>query len=195
MKRIGITGGIASGKSMVAEVIESLGFPVFYADAVAKGFLSSDQDVKSYILSAIGKNAWLPSGEPDRKFIASKVFSDSDFRIGLNQLIHPKVLVSFEQFCRENSQHRLIFHEAALIYQAGFDKYLDNVIFVSASEETRLNRAVRRGGDSADIQNRMHVQGNLEVFEHQSRFVIHNEGNLEELKIHVNEIIRDLLSN
>lgn len=194
MKRVGITGGIASGKSVVADMIEKLGFPVFYADSVAKGFLSTDQAVKTFLLSELGEKAWLPTGEPDRKLIAARVFSDSSFRLQLNKLIHPKVLISFEQFCREHHHHRLIFHEAALIYQAGFDKYLDNVIFVSASETTRLARAVQRGGDAGDVKKRMQVQGDLEVFEHQSRFVIHNEGNLENLKIHVNEIIRDLLA-
>lgn len=195
MKRIGITGGIASGKSVVAGIIEELGFPVFYADAVAKSLLSSDQEVKTYLAGELGEKAWHPTGAPDRKVIAEKVFSDPVFRDGLNQLIHPKVLISFEHFCRENSQHQLIFHEAALIFQAGFDKYLDNVIFVSAPEETRLNRAVQRGGSRDDIQKRIQVQGNLDVFEHLSRFVIYNVGNPEDLKIHVNEIVRDLLSN
>lgn len=193
MKRIGITGGIASGKSVVSEIIESLGFPVFYADTVAKGFLIADSEVKDFIQSLIGPSAWLPTGEPNRPLIAAKVFSDDIFREKLNKLVHPKVLISFEKFCRENIHHRLVFHEAALIYQAGFDKYLDNVIFVSASESIRLERAIQRGNDPEDIQKRIAAQGNLELFEHQSRFVIQNEGTRENLKVLINDIIRDLL--
>lgn len=193
MKRIGITGGIASGKSVVSEIVESLGFPVFYADNVAKGFLTTDPEVKEFIQSQIGPGAWLPSGEPNRPLIAEKVFSDRTLRDNLNKLVHPKVLISFEKFCRENIKHRLVFHEAALIYQAGFDKYLDNVIFVSASPNIRLERAIQRGNDPEDIQRRIEAQGNLELFEHQSRFVIHNEGNREKLKQLINDIIRDLL--
>jgi len=189
-KKIGITGGIASGKSAVARMVESKGFPVFYSDNVAKSFLVHDSETIKAVKDLIGKDAYYENGEPNKKFIAHQIFGHDDIREKLNHIIHPKVKIAYDQFVADHADKKVVFHEAALMYQAGFDKFMDSVIFVTSSVKTRIERALNRDGITKDeILNRIKAQGNLEEFEKQSAFVIKNEGSLEHLESEVNNVI------
>ena len=194
-KKIGITGGIASGKSAVARMVESKGFPVFYSDNVAKSFLVHDSETIKAVKDLIGKDAYYENGEPNKKFIAHQIFGHDDIREKLNHIIHPKVKIAYDQFVADHADKKVVFHEAALMYQAGFDKFMDSVIFVTSSVKTRIERALNRDGITKDeILNRIKAQGNLEEFEKQSAFVIKNEGSLEHLESEVNNVINRIIA-
>ncbi|MCK6600974.1 MAG: dephospho-CoA kinase [Bacteroidetes bacterium] len=192
MKKVGITGGIASGKTTAARIIESLGYPVFYADPVAKDIMANDPEVQTEIRALIGKEAYLADGSLNKLLLASELFSKKDIRKAVNSLVHPRVLNRFMEFCKSHQNSELVFHEAALIYQAGFDKFLDNVIFVTCSREHQIQRGLDRGLTYPDILNRIESQGNLEEFRQRALFTIRNDSTIQDLTTHVSQIIRSL---
>ncbi|NUQ80116.1 MAG: dephospho-CoA kinase [Bacteroidetes bacterium] len=194
--RVGITGGIASGKSLAAAWFERSGFPVFYADLVAKSIPETNAEVRSALIGYFGEQAFLPDNRLNRPFLASAIFGSEENRLWMNQLIHPLVLQAFKTFCNEHDTAEMIIHEAALIYQSGFDKHLDFVIFISASEELRINRALSRGMDSPEaVRQRIMAQGDLTVFEKKADFLLFNTGTPEELEAKLETTLRAIRSH
>jgi len=192
MKKIGITGGIASGKTTAARIVESLGYPVFFADPVAKDILVTDPEVQTRIRALVGNEAYFADGSLNKTLLASELFSKQDIREAVNRLVHPKVLNRFMEFCESHQDSELVFQEAALIYQAGFDKFLDNVIFVTCSRESQIQRGLDRGLTYPDILNRIESQGNLDELVQKSTFIIRNDSTIQDLTTHVSQIIRSL---
>lgn len=192
---VGITGGIASGKSVAAAYFESKGYPVFYADQVAKSIPETSDQVRQAIIGRFGEQAFLAGNKLNRPFLAKAVFGSEEHRQWMNRLIHPLVLNSFKQFCAEHHLAGLIFHEAALIYQAGFDKHLDFVIFISAPEDVRTKRALSRGMDNVEaVMQRIKAQGDLTAFEKQADFLLSNIGTPEELEVKLETTLRTIRS-
>lgn len=195
-KIIGITGGIGSGKSSVSKIVELLGFPVFYADTESKDILANHPKAVEEITKLLGQNAYTSMGKPNKVFIADKIFSDDQLRLKVNAILHPLVYEAFDAFIQRYQTAELIFHEAALIYQSGFDKKMDSVIFVASSEELRVNRVVQRDKISKEqVLARMAAQGNQEEFEKKSEFVITNDGTMQDLERKVKDVIETLTSN
>ena len=190
MKIIGITGGIGSGKSAVSKLIEEMGYPVFYADSESKKILASHPFAISEIIKVLGNNSYFPNGEPNKTFIADKIFNNDELLNSINKILHPLVKTAFDEFVKAHTASELVFHEAALIYQAGFDKFMDSIIFVSCSESIRVQRVLQRDNlTEVEIRKRIKAQGDWLEFEKKSTFVIKNEGTISELESEVKNVI------
>jgi len=142
MKRIGITGGIGSGKSFIATIIERMGYPVYYSDVSSKELTNAHPIIRKGLIDLVGENVYF-GGELDKKVLATAIFSNDELRLKVNQLIHPIVRQDFEDWA--NSQKSdLIFNEAAILFETGAYRNFDATILVYAPEELRLKRVLKR---------------------------------------------------
>lgn len=142
--RIGLTGGIGSGKSVVAKVFETLGIPVYYADDAAKKLMNTDEELKKEIIKYFGADSY-KNGELDRKYIASIVFNDKEKLELLNSLAHPATILDAKEWIKRQASPYII-KEAALLFESGANKDLDFVIGVDAPLQLRIKRVMKRDG-------------------------------------------------
>ncbi len=157
MKRIGLTGNIGTGKSTVARVFEILKIPVYHADIQARTFLNSDE-VKKQIASIFGNHLISTEGSIDRKALASIVFNDDAKLASLNNIIHPLVEADFMNWCENFRDQAYVLHEAAILFESGFDRLFDANILVTAPIELCTARVMARDGVTAEMvaQRRLH---------------------------------------
>ncbi len=139
---IGLTGGIGSGKSLISKILESLDYPVFNSDAQAKIIVEEDHTLKTEIIKLLGDRAY-ENDKYDRQYVSQIVFHDESKLKELNNIIHPAVRKSFKLFA-ENQTSKLIFNEAAILFETGAYKSFDKTILVCSDEETRLKRVMKR---------------------------------------------------
>jgi dephospho-CoA kinase len=176
MLKIGITGGIGSGKSTVARVFETLGIPVYYADDAAKRLMQEDPELKKQIIALFGETAFT-GGILNRPWISTQVFGNPEKVNALNAVVHPATIKdAHEWMSRQRTPYTL--KEAALIFESGSEKELDYVIGVDAPQELRIQRVIERDHTTRDaILQRMKNQ--LDEAEKMKRcdFIIHNDGN------------------
>ena len=142
MKRIGLTGGIGSGKSYIARVLEKMGYPVYYSDEQAKVLTDTHPEIRAGLISRFGTSIY--SEEIlNRKELAAHIFKSEPDRIFVNQLIHPVVRADFDRWCAE--QHTaLVFNEAAILFETGAYKQFDATVLVVAPHELRMQRIMER---------------------------------------------------
>jgi dephospho-CoA kinase len=175
MLKVGITGGIGSGKSTVCKIFESLGVPVFRADDESRKLLSTDADVKKQVTVLLG-NSVIVNSTPDRKKIAELVFNDPEKLKGLNAIIHPKVRHAVAIWAMEQKS-AFVIEEAAILFESGAYKTLDAVIVVSAPEEVRVTRVMDRDGlTEALVTERIRNQITEEERRKRADFIIENDG-------------------
>lgn len=142
MKRIGLTGGIGSGKSYIAGVLEKMGYPVYYSDERAKLLTDTHPEIRTGLISRFGDQIY-SEGILNKKELAARIFNSDPDRIFVNQLIHPVVRADFDRWCAE--QHTaLVFNEAAILFETGAYKQFDATILVVAPHELRMQRIVER---------------------------------------------------
>jgi len=142
MKRIGLSGGIGSGKSYVAEILEKMGFPVYYSDARAKALTDAHPHIKSELIKRFGTSIY-EDGVLNRKALASLIFDSVENRLFVNNLIHPIVRADFDAWCAQ--QHSsLVFNEAAILFETGAYQQFDATVLVIAPLETRIERIMQR---------------------------------------------------
>ncbi len=159
MFKIGITGGIGSGKTTVCKVFELLGVPVFYADDVAKSIMHTDPILKSGILEIFGESSYSKMGELNRNYISSIVFNDNLELEKLNSLVHPAVFRAFDAWVLNHEEAPYVIKEAALLYESDAYKMCNQSILVLSPIESRIRRVKARDGISTeDIQLRMKRQ-------------------------------------
>jgi dephospho-CoA kinase len=162
MYRVGLTGGIGSGKSTVARILETLGIPVYYADDAAKTIMNTDAGLRQQIIQHFGEASYA-EGTLQRKYLADIVFNDPEKLALLNSLIHPVTIRHSEQWFRRQSTPYAV-REAALLFESGASENLGFIIGVYAPKHLRLQRVIKRDGLSADeIQKRMNRQINEEM--------------------------------
>jgi dephospho-CoA kinase len=140
---VGVTGGIGSGKSTVCKIFESLGVKTYYADDRAKQLMAEDHELIEGITSLFGENAYNKNGI-NREEIARRAFQDKGLLEQLNQLVHPAVKKDFLQWIQDNNSSRILLKEAALLVETGSYKDLDKLIVVTASDEVRIERTLKR---------------------------------------------------
>ncbi|MBL7969003.1 MAG: dephospho-CoA kinase [Prolixibacteraceae bacterium] len=143
MIKVGITGGIGSGKSTVCKVFSVLGVPVFYADSTAKQLMNSDPLLRDQLIHLFGAAVYLPDQTIDRKYLAGIVFSNTSLLEKLNHIVHPAVRKAFDDWCL-NQNAPYIIHEAAILFESGFYKMMDKTIMVYTDEHERIERVVKR---------------------------------------------------
>ena len=141
-KIVGLTGGIGSGKTTVAQVFKSLGVPVYNADEEAKALMQSSDVIKQKLIHLLGKNCY-KDGQFNRSFIASKVFSDSELLEKINAIVHPQVAIHFEQwFSKQHTPY--IIKEVAILFETNSQHLFGFIITVTAPAETRIRRVMER---------------------------------------------------
>ncbi len=156
MRKIGLTGGIGSGKSTVARIFESMGVPVFYADAVGRAVLNLPE-VQVDLMRLFGSDV-LQENLIQRGYIAKRVFGDEKLLAELNSIVHPRVAQAFDQWLAEQNAP-YVLKEAAIIFETGSDSSLDDVILVCASKELRIDRVKKRDAISREqVEARMRNQ-------------------------------------
>ena len=172
--KIGITGGIGSGKSTVAKMFETLGIPVFYADTRAKILMDENEELKEKIQENFGKDAYV-YGKLDRKHLSSIIFNDSKKLALLNSFVHPATIKDADDWMKQQKTHYAI-KEAALIFESGSQEYLDYVIGVYAPTTVRIQRVIKRDNITAEeIKVRMNKQIDEEIKMRLCDFVITND--------------------
>jgi len=176
MLKVGLTGNIGSGKSLVSEIFSIYGVPVYHADQESKKFLS-DPIVKEKILSLFGEEVLSTSGEIDRGALATIVFSDKKVLATLNSILHPMVIDDFTHWCEAFNEYPYIIQEAAIIFESGVANLFDRIIHVSCPKEIAIERVMKRDGiDGNSVLQRMRFQMEDAEKSKLSDFVINNDG-------------------
>lgn len=176
MLKVGITGGIGSGKTTVCKVFETLGVPVYYADLEAKKIQEEDAEVKGAILKEFGENILNASGSIDRAKLAAIVFNDKDKLQKLNNIVHPAVANHFNNWLTANKTSKYTLQEAAILFESGVYKRVDKIISVIAPVDIRILRTAKRDSISEElVQQRMKNQISDEEKIKRSDFIIYND--------------------
>jgi dephospho-CoA kinase len=149
--KVGITGGIGAGKTMVSKVFRVLGIPLYNADDRAKWLMAHDEPLRNVICSEFGKEAYHQDGSLNRGFLASKVFSDPVKTEKINALVHPRVGADFLEWHQKQSAP-YVLKEAALLFETGSYKALDKIILVTAPLSIRLKRVLERDPHRTEAQ-------------------------------------------
>lgn len=191
-KIIGLTGGIGSGKTTVAEFIEEAGFPVYYSDDRAKEIVNDDEDLKKRIINLLGNEAYDENGFYNRKFVSATVFNNEELLLKLNSLIHPAVKTDFENWV-ERQDAEFMFKETALLFELKLNQSCYKSVLVTADDNIRIKRVMDRDGktyrETEAIMNRqMPEKDKIKLAD----FVIFNNEGLDELKSETEKMIAKL---
>jgi len=144
MKKIGITGGIGSGKTTVCEIFKLLGVPVFHADLEAKFLQNNDLHIRDLLIKLFGRQIYSPDGLLDRKQLAGLIFNDSEAMANVNAIIHPAVRQNFLKWTYIHQDASYILYEAAILLESGYASDFDSNILVLADEKIRIERVIKR---------------------------------------------------
>lgn len=175
MIKVAITGGIGSGKTFICNIFSILGIPVFNSDEVAKLLLNKNLEIQQKVISLFGKDVYQPNSTINRKKLADIVFNDKIALLKLNNIIHPEVRKSFNQWALIQKAPYVI-QESAIIFESGIIGNFDKIIIVTAPEELKIERIIKRDGISKEkIIERMKNQLPEEKKVEQSHFVIVND--------------------
>jgi dephospho-CoA kinase len=173
MLRIGITGGIGAGKTFVSKRLEAMGFPIFDSDKVAKQLMNTNPEIRIKLSEWIGEECYNENGL-NRAFVAQKMFNNAELKQQIEQLVHPKVAQAFDKWAEEQESN-LVFIESAILYESGFDQYVDKVLMIDADKETRIKRTMQRDICSRE-QAEQRVNAQMDQVEKRKRadFVLEN---------------------
>jgi dephospho-CoA kinase len=175
-KRLGITGGIGSGKTTVCRIFRVLGVPVFVADLAAKDVMDNDDGIRNRVNTIAGKNLYV-TGSLDRKELAGLIFNSPEKLHSINELVHPAVLEKFKEWS-DNSDEPYVIMESAILFEAKADALVDRVLTLSAPVEERIARVMGRNDLSREqVLERISNQLEDEEREEQSYYVINNADN------------------
>lgn len=144
MLQVGITGGMGAGKSLIIQMFELFGIPTYDSDAAAKTLMVSDEELVADIRGLLGNRAYDLTGQLDRAYIGSKIFSDDNLKAALEALVHPAVHADAHQWHQNQKDVPYTLREAALLFESGSYLQLDAIINVSAPEDVRIQRVMAR---------------------------------------------------
>ena len=157
MFKVGITGGIGSGKSTVCRLFAERGVAIYDTDGAAKRLMAESDALRAQIVAAFGVESYTAEGL-NRPFLARAIFSSEEARAQLNALVHPAVIADFELWAEAQAGEYVVL-ESAILFEAGLDNHLDRVVAVLAPERLRLERAMKRDNSSEEqIRSRMATQ-------------------------------------
>ena len=196
MLKVGLTGGIGSGKSTASRYFESLGAFVLDADEEVKSLITSNETVQYELISEFGTDIIDVTGRVNKKKLARIAFQDEDHQQRLNSVVHPYIFNLIDkEFNRvfNDKKHGVFIVDAALIYETGFDAHLDYVIVVTAHLKNRMERALGRETLSREeILKRVGFQWPEEEKINMADFVVHNDGTEAELQKKIESLIKKL---
>jgi dephospho-CoA kinase len=176
MIKLGLTGGIGSGKSIVASLFEIAGIPVYIADMESKRLTNTSPVIRKELAGLFGENIYSRDGTLDKKRLASLIFADKEALNHVNAIIHPEVNSDFLQWA-SRQQVPVCAIETAILFESGFDKYVDLSVMVYAPLEVRIERAaIRDKASYEEITRRIHNQLPDELKKEHADFIIYNDG-------------------
>jgi len=194
MFRMGITGGIGSGKTLVCSILEKLGVSVYYADASARRLMETDTGLREAIVALFGQRAFGEDGL-NRKFLADAVFGDDDRLSRLNRLVHPVVREDFFRWETLQGGSPYVVEEAAILFESGASELMDLSVLVYAPEELRISRVIERDRVEREVVlKRMGHQIGEEEKMRMAGHIIYNDGSQmllpQVIDLHINTIKR-----
>ena len=179
---IAITGGIGSGKSTIAKMVQIMGHPVFYADIEAKKIIDSEPETKSQLISLFGKDIYDTNGKLNRQELAKIIFNNNNAKEKVNAIVHPAV---WDKFCKWSKGFKCnaVFMESAILHECGWADRFDKIICVTANLETRIKRTMERDNCNreqvvARIKNQLSDEEKIS----KSHYVIYTNDNCSELE-------------
>ncbi len=180
--KIAITGNIGSGKSTFARFAEEAGYIVLKADDISKNILAENEKVKDLVIKEFGKESFT-EGKPNKSFLAEKVFTDPVKLQKLESILHPLVKKLIEKSVTEKLKtNKIVFVEAALIYESDVEKMFDYVVLITSERTHRLKRKLKLGLTAADFNQRESNQIPEEEKKKRADYIFSNDGSIEELK-------------
>jgi dephospho-CoA kinase len=192
IKKIGITGGIGAGKSLVSKIIEAMGYPVFNSDEEAKKIVNFYPEVKSELIELFGISIY-GDNEINRKKLAELIFNNPPMREKVNQIIHPRVRGAFNDFS-SNSNSKLVFNEAAILFETGAYKQFGATILITSPKDLRIKRLLKRDNSTIqEIESRMKSQWTENQKMELANYVIQNNEQ-QPLILQIEKIISELLN-
>lgn len=191
-KIIGLTGGIGSGKTTVAQYIENCGFPVYYSDDRAKSIVNDNEDLKHKIKELLGDDSYDEDGLYNRKFVAGKVFNDDTLLHQLNAIIHPAVRLDFVEWVAKQTKY-LVFKETALLFELKLNLQCYKSLLVTAEDNIRIKRVMDRDEKTyreveTVMNNQMAEKDKIKLAD----FVIYNNTNLDDLREQTEKVIFEI---
>lgn len=193
---IGITGGIGSGKSYVSALMqEKFGIPVYDCDAEAKRLTATNEEIRQKLIDLVGPEVF-EGGELNKPLLADYLFANVENASQVNAIIHPVVLKDFVKWTSMQEHQAFVGLESAILYESGFNDYVDKVLFVDAPKEVRLHRATLRDKASEEqIEARMKMQ-QPEIHRLQADFVIDNNTSDDtRLQEQLANVLRQIVNN
>ncbi|MDG1148044.1 MAG: dephospho-CoA kinase [Crocinitomicaceae bacterium] len=155
--KVGITGGIGSGKSIVSELIKTMGYRVFNSDAISKQLVNEDPVIVDGLTALFGEEIYC-NNQLNKELLAKIIFSDDAARLSVNKLIHPRVRNAFDLFASKQT-NGISFNEAAILFETGADKNFDKVILVTSPKALKISRIIYRDNCSKEnVEVRMSKQ-------------------------------------
>ncbi|HZV43549.1 MAG TPA: dephospho-CoA kinase [Saprospiraceae bacterium] len=199
MKIIGLTGGIGSGKSTVADLFRTLSIPVYESDARAKNLMNTNAELRNKIEKLLGPQSYI-NGEINRPWIAEKVFGNKDLLQQLNSIVHPAVRTDAVTWANapEQANHAYVIKESAILFEENSAEQLDGIILVVAPIAIRIERVMKRDGISKDqVDERIQHQWTDEMKIPLSDYVVYNDGerSIIEQVIDIDRMIRATIEN
>lgn len=190
MYKVGLTGGIGSGKSKVAELLRNMGVAVYDSDTRAKALMANDTALREALIEAFGAECYTSDGL-NRPWLAERVFNTPDELKRLNAIVHPAVMLDFAEWAMQQSGEYVVM-ESAILLETGLESHVDVVVAVMAPRELRLERAMRRDGATREqIEARMENQITDEERTERSKYAIVNIA-LDDLEEDVEQLHRRL---
>ncbi|RAU84170.1 dephospho-CoA kinase [Pontibacter arcticus] len=177
MLKIGITGGIGTGKTIVTRIFALLGVPVYDSDARAKWVMHHDAILRQELIAAYGPDAFTAQGDLNRPYLASIVFNNPERLAALNAIVHPRVRADFEVWTALHTNKPYILKEAALMYESDAWKQMDEIITVFAPMEVRMKRLQQRDAHRSEEEIKAIIEKQLSEDEKMKRaqHIIYND--------------------
>ena len=194
MHIVGLTGGIGTGKSVVANLFIQLSIPVYNSDLKAKWLMNNVSSLKSALIDAFGSKTYV-DGTIDKSYLSGIVFQNPEKLKTINTIVHPYVKIDFEDWVI-NSKSPYVVKEAAILIESGAYKQVDSILLIQAELEKRIKRVIARDGVlKKDVVER--IENQLSETEKQkfSDYIISNNGSLEELASRVKDIHKEILKS
>ena len=192
MLKVGLTGGIGSGKTAVSNIISNIGIPVYNSDNRAKWLMNNDKELQNNIIQLFGDKAYL-NKQLNRSYISTIVFDNPAKLNQLNSLVHPCVAIDFKKWIVENNTAEIVVKEAAILIESDAYKQMDSIVLVVADEKLRINRvSIRDGVHSIVVKKRMDTQMSDQMKMKYADHIINNDGSLFELKNKVISVMESI---
>ena len=192
MIKVGLTGGIGSGKTTVSNFLLDYGIPVYNSDSKGKTLMNTNLELKNNIVSIFGERVY-DNGILNTNLLSRIVFNDSSKIEQLNNLVHPKVAQDFNQWVGKNNNKPILVKEAAILIESGAYLNMDKIILVVSEKSTRINRVSKR--DNSDLES-IEKRINLQLTDNEkikyADYIIENNSSLEHLKLEVLKVVNKI---